>query len=102
MSASTATVTGSGTLKDANGNAVAGVSVTITRNPSVGSPVALPAVTTAADGSFSFTDTVPDGSGSYTYSASFAGNTVDAASSATSNSVASPAIPTTITIQVTI
>ncbi|MGH3167505.1 MAG: hypothetical protein ACRDN0_16655 [Trebonia sp.] len=74
-------VTLSGTLSLRNGAAVpSGTTVTVTRTIS-GKTTALPPAT-VSDGSFSFTDTLPDAAGSYTYSVSYTGDSGTASSTA--------------------
>jgi hypothetical protein len=83
------TVTFSGTLGGPSAY-VGGQTLTVTRiDPSHPNGVTLPSVTTAADGSFSFTDTAPKTTGqdssTVTYQVSYAGDAHLAASSASAS-----------------
>lgn len=77
------TFTGSLTLGD--GVSPAGLTVAISRANPDGTTTTLSPVQTAADGSYTFTDTPPTETGNYTYTASYAGNPSTQTATATSS-----------------
>lgn len=63
---------------------VAGATMTVTRTVS-GAVATLPAVTTASDGTYHFTDTLPSTSGAVTYTVAFGGDSAHGAVSSSTN-----------------
>ncbi len=79
------------------GVGVAGVELTVTRSATGATPVALPPVTTRADGTFVFSDT-PAQVGSYTYTATWAGDSTRDGTSASTTVEVNPS-GTSLTLQ---
>jgi hypothetical protein len=96
----TVTVNLSGTLLDSSGVGIVGQSITITRTPSGGSPVTLPAVTTGTGGAYTATDSVV-APGTYIYVGTFAAAAGYLAATSTSESV-SPTVQPVLTLTVTV
>jgi hypothetical protein len=90
------TVSVSGTLALSTGYPPSGTPVTVTRTMA-GSTTETKTLTTGTNGAFSFTDAAPPTYGTYTYTASYAGNATTGTATTTS-SVTVTRLPTTLTL----